>query len=168
MKSQVCSKEEPRRFNATTTTTTTTIDIGQILIRKAHLSLLLRWVKRIGKGWIFPCKHLYTYDDDIKKSLLQLGQFQPNLTQHILYWRRFEFNNDIVKIQRGLLIFPPSLNQTYHIAFSGEEYSNSFNCGDNYFFIREVRNGYNVRMTLTSFHKRHWSIEKRTWIRCHF
>ena len=36
----------------TTTTTTTTTDNGQILIRKAHLSLWLRWTKKCYNMWL--------------------------------------------------------------------------------------------------------------------
>ena len=41
----------------TTTTTTTTTDNGQILIRKAHLSLRLRWAK--NRDTVIQLKHLF-------------------------------------------------------------------------------------------------------------
>ena len=46
------------KFTTTTTTTTTTTstDNGQILIRKAHLSLRLRWAKNLTAEWPWePC-----------------------------------------------------------------------------------------------------------------
>ena len=45
--------ESPTQFSTTTTTTMKSTDNGQILIRKAHLSLRLRWAKTHSQHSIF-------------------------------------------------------------------------------------------------------------------
>ena len=62
----------------TTTTTTTTTDNGQILIRKTHLSLRLRWAKRGCTKWRFSKIWVYKNTKNLIDNLHHFDSYLFN------------------------------------------------------------------------------------------
>ena len=76
------------KFTTSTTTTTTTTDNGQILIRKAHLSLRLRW----AKNWKIiddSDQVIFRYSFKFILDYRKMGKF---LLQCILFLQKFILN----------------------------------------------------------------------------
>ena len=78
-------------IKTTTTTTTITTDNGQILIRKAHLSLRLRWAKKsTGLGGVFYRRRAANFD--LCSALMAIVQWGFFSVPHLLWQGAFVYN----------------------------------------------------------------------------